>query len=636
MSRVRVGPFLDVASVLLSSNRNGRRLTPRPKNLKKGDVLMISGAADRRAAISQPGRRALAGSLLLTTALTGFAHAAEPLCFSNPTNNTSGVNLALASAEVSTSQTLEVLAERRTANQQNCPEGFERDGGLCRRAVIAAANVPPPPAPAQPAPAAQATQSPPAAQPAPPKPQKAQTATPSQSAVSAAPPKPQPKKPVSSPADAAVSAPVAKQTQQAPPPVEKKAPIVARKPSIPLVEPVRDTSAKDVARGDMGAGSPRLEGSYGEFFADYERRTGVSRTTQKTAGFIGGYDRAFSYDGSQARVGILGGYTHINQKSNSANTSSNYDIVLNNPGGQIAPGFIVPASQRQFTVSGLDREIIDRLERKFSGGTLGFSGSLSKGNFFSDSVVKVDHYQIDQARVTSNSRGQFNGSANIPGDNTAERYDINGALIPFNTTFMGRPAYTTSNACITPAGGLNPDGMGVNNQAQRRAAIAAATNQFQPTTTSSNNDTSLTNFIVGNVSGFSYKLGDGWTLDPFVGTQMTVAHYGNNADQLGLRDGFALRLEGGTRIGHLSVFENGVNWVNSARLSVYSDVIVNGFVVGSAGSSDATDEGKVRGRGAFESRILFPNGVSLFGEVNGRVGEDYWAVGGKLGGRVEW
>jgi hypothetical protein len=324
------------------------------------------------------------------------------------------------------------------------------------------------------------------------------------------------------------------------------------------------------------------------------------------------------------RLGVLGGYTNINQKFHSTSSASQFDIFLDSPAGFGPTGIPQRSFQALFTVSGLDREIAEQIERKFNGGTLGFSSSIAKENFFSDTVAKVDRYQIEQVRVSTNSRGQFAGAINTGAD-AVPRYDINGGLIPND-----RPG-TNANFCVVPAGGVDQFDL-----ARRRAQIAEAANQFRTLTTSSNFDTHLTNFIVGNVSGFSYRLGDGWTLDPFVGTQMTVAHYGNNADQLGLKDGFALRLEGGTRIGHLSVFENGVNWVNSARLSVYSDVIVNGFVVGSAGSSDNNDEGKVRGRGAFESRILFPNGVSLFGEVNGRVGEDYWAVGGKLGGRVEW
>ena len=45
---------------------------------------------------------------------------------------------------------------------------------------------------------------------------------------------------------------------------------------------------------------------------------------------------------------------------------------------------------------------------------------------------------------------------------------------------------------------------------------------------------------------------------------------------------------------------------------------------------------EVRLRGMLQSKIQYADGVQIYGEVNGRVGDHYQALGGKLGVRLEW
>ncbi len=160
---------------------------------------------------------------------------------------------------------------------------------------------------------------------------------------------------------------------------------------------------------------------------------------------------------------------------------------------------------------------------------------------------------------------------------------------------------------------------------------------FSPSTPTSKSGTaSLAVMTLANTFGFTRDLGHGLSLEPSVGFRYSYSHYYNDDASLGLRDGHVVRLEAGGKLVHLRPVGRGAVWSNTLGLYVYSDVFVDGFVVSTDGSSFKGDQGEVRLRGMLQSKLQFTDGVQIYGEVNGRVGHDYQALGGKLGLRIEW
>lgn len=510
----------------------------------------------------------IATSALSAALFSPVAFGAEPLCFTGLTNSTPpGQGLATSVAEASTAQTLEALAQRRIEAARGCPEGFTLINGVCQRSRPAATSAAPAVTPVA------ATVQSPANQPV----------------TASAPPKQK--------STAVRSGERAGREQAGGSPV------------------IEASTTVDVSAGPTFA-------AWFEGYADYQKRQGPTSATQHILGAVAGVERVFSRGSNSARFGFLAGGSTIKQSESSARRVSSFNITVD-----VDRFLNVDPPPTEFSVTGVDRDYIESLQRRLEGATLGLTGSLILGRFFIDGVAKIDAFDISQARHVYDSRGSFRGTFNFPfgtGSGNIPSFDINGA-------YIGDRANNCVVVFTTPFQALNLT------QEQRKATIQQRLpTLFRPVSVFETFDTTLTSFVFSNASGYRFDLTRNWMLEPFVGTLVQYSSYGDNAARMGLKDGYALRLEGGARLGYFQVFDSGLNWSTSLKLSAYSDVVVDGFVVTAGGSTARTDEGKLRGRAALESRLQFPDGFSLFGEVSGRIGEDYWGIGGKIGSRIEW
>lgn len=152
------------------------------------------------------------------------------------------------------------------------------------------------------------------------------------------------------------------------------------------------------------------------------------------------------------------------------------------------------------------------------------------------------------------------------------------------------------------------------------------------------NSTSETNLIIAGNANWRMPWHGGFWFEPTAGFRLTMTSYGDNAAAIGLEDGHALRLQAGARVGRTWV-EGGKLWSVSAAGLLYSDVLVDGYLLTTAALPPGTaeiDEGKVRVMGQLNAKVDFLDGTSLYGRVEVRGGEDVIGVGGKLGARIEW
>ena len=127
-------------------------------------------------------------------------------------------------------------------------------------------------------------------------------------------------------------------------------------------------------------------------------------------------------------------------------------------------------------------------------------------------------------------------------------------------------------------------------------------------------------------------------IEPTAGFRYNFTEYGSGAAALGLDEGNSLRLQAGVRVGRDWVGTDGRLWGISVLGGIYSDVVVDGYVVGAGGANTIleTDEGKVRALGQVRAKVTSRDGVTFYGQAELRGGEDYFGVGGKLGVRYEW
>lgn len=330
-------------------------------------------------------------------------------------------------------------------------------------------------------------------------------------------------------------------------------------------------------------------GAWIEAFADYERRTVSGVQTQKAAGAVFGIDRTTTAGPLAMRFGVLGGFTRIQQESSAKRTDTfdtEYTVTLKDGAA------VEPDKTLTFTVEDVEHTFSSTSRQTLDGFGLGVSASLAKGRFFLDTVAKVDFYDVRGKVQTSDSAGGFKAIFNFE-DECIPGLDFNGDPVD--------PLFTL---------------------------VAVQTALLHETT--------MRNFVVAGNFGYRSDLPDGYWLEPTVGLRFTYSDFASDAALLGLKDGHALRLEAGARVGKAHVLNDGSVWSNSLGLFAYSDVIVDGFVIDAVGSSFESDEGKLRFRASLQSKLQLQDGVSLYGELGARVGEDYWGVSGKLGGRVEW
>jgi hypothetical protein len=151
-------------------------------------------------------------------------------------------------------------------------------------------------------------------------------------------------------------------------------------------------------------------------------------------------------------------------------------------------------------------------------------------------------------------------------------------------------------------------------------------------------DSSVNDFtLAGNVN-YRFDLSPSSWFEPTFGMRYTFSDYGSDADVLGLKDGSVFRVQGGIRFGNRMLTSQGYLVTTTLTGLLYSDVAVSGLV-NTAVFSDAVskvDEGKLRVLGALASKVDMPSGISYYGQVEVRGGEDVFGLGGKVGLRYEW
>ncbi len=377
--------------------------------------------------------------------------------------------------------------------------------------------------------------------------------------------------------------------------------------------------------------------TWSEAFGDYERRTKDGLQRQHTVGVVAGVDKTMPAGSGELRLGILGGYAETIQRSNTAETrrDGTFDVEVRENGD--------PSNLHQFSftfpeMDELERTVTTDLRRRFQVVNGGLTGSYSLGRFFIDGVARIEHSDITQRGSLGDPRGEL--TRNFRQARNGPAYYADGSLI---TTPQRAP---TTPGNLGDLGCVQVDGLTAHDPGDpdatngvRSGQISAYLGQvgaFGPSTVPLNGDTSSLGFILANAMGITYELGNGFLFEPIVGYRYIYTDYSRSAAALGIQDGRALRLEAGGKISHINVSRYGSVWINSIGLYAYSDVIAKGFVVAADGSSSGSDEGELRGRAVLQSQLQMPNGVSYYGEVNGRFGDQYWGVGGKLGMRYEW
>lgn len=165
---------------------------------------------------------------------------------------------------------------------------------------------------------------------------------------------------------------------------------------------------------------------------------------------------------------------------------------------------------------------------------------------------------------------------------------------------------------------------------------AAGTREFTQRLAGS---TDQTDYIFAGNLNYKYDLSGGFWLEPTAGLRYTYTDFGTGAGALGLTNGEAFRIQGGVRLGTTRFLEGGAIWTTVLSGILYSDVMINGFNVTNAtfpATFAAVDEGKLRVLGSLQTALDAGDGMTYFGEVNVRGGEDVFGVGGLAGIRYNW
>ncbi len=278
--------------------------------------------------------------------------------------------------------------------------------------------------------------------------------------------------------------------------------------------------------------------------------------------------------------------------------------------------------------------------------------SYFRGGFFADGLFKVDFLGLTQKTSGTDRfpRSVFNANANNITAPTLQlnrgvELDANGK--PINKAGEDDIQNAKDRGLTTTTGNLSP---GTNNTeviVDKQGNVCfgkdAADTQFgftdvQSSTFSSSKSTDYRNFTLASNIGYWFDLGQGYWLEPVGTITFTYANFDSDAAALGLEDGQSLRLWGGSRLGRTVINQPGGYLTTMAvGAFLYSDVLVNGFsATGLSPGPLEQDEGKLRVAGTISGQINWFDGYSLLAEGNVRGGEDYWGIGGRLGGRVEW
>jgi hypothetical protein len=150
----------------------------------------------------------------------------------------------------------------------------------------------------------------------------------------------------------------------------------------------------------------------------------------------------------------------------------------------------------------------------------------------------------------------------------------------------------------------------------------------------------LNSTVVGNFN-YRFELYPNFWIEPTVGVQYVNSSYGSGAAQLGLADGYLVRVQGGARFGTSTLISNGVLMTTTLTGLAYNDVVVQGGLIPVNAFSGnnllvQADQGLMRGEGILALNFNFGNGWSSLvqGDVYG--GAHLFGVGGKAAVRYQW
>lgn len=330
-------------------------------------------------------------------------------CGGSPIGSATGAP-SLSATEISTSQAIELIRQRRTELADQCPAGTVSVGGTCQPqpTLVAATSQAPQP---QPVAAAAPPPAPAAA---------AQSQTPP--AVTA---QSQAKQGVAQPKAKAAPANVAAQP----------APAKAKPQTPPSAPPKYSAPQPAESFAPVGDGRTRVAGTWAEVFLDFERHKnmnggdGINPTRhQRTAGMLAGADWGARSAGSRpegALFGLLGGYTHL--ANTFTNNSFTTDIFAN--GANLA--------FRVLEGTGI--------EQTLSGGSVGLYGVYFLGGFSTDLTYKADFFDFQargqlSERLFENSCGGFL-PAPLPGGATTLLTSLDGSTNVTNHTIAANANY---------------------------------------------------------------------------------------------------------------------------------------------------------------------------------------------------
>lgn len=367
---------------------------------------------------------------------------------------------------------------------------------------------------------------------------------------------------------------------------------VQAKPVKPKVKRSESGESRQTYADPSGNG---IYGVWAQGFADYEERDetapGDPNSTdseQRTYGFVAGLDKTI-------------------------NLSSTYNPTL------LTVGVFAGASdtKTEFGDTASSRGAYETQD----GGFVGVYAAYNRGAFSADLVFKTDFFEHRERRIEIDRVTQVTTTPQAVQATETFQYqcvDPDG-LFPSTGTPINETRFQADVGAPQPT---DPDVERGPTEEQERLVDAKV---------------DQTNYNIAGSLHYRFPLHGNAYLQPTGGFLYTYTDYGSGATALSLDDGELLRLQGGLRLGTSWISEQCLFEASIAGLA-YSDVYIDGFVIGSSALSSVSpsDEGKVRALGLFETSVRNQTGQSFNLQAQVRGGEDLFGVGGRVGFRHEW